>query len=142
MFAAYEERLRHLAGEPALWSRPCPPLVPEAQRAAVAATNATDAPASSERLHTLFEAQAARAPEGTAVVTPSRTLTYLELDALSSQVSIRLLERGADVGSLIAVSMEKGWEQIVAVLAVLKAGAAYLPLDPSLPAERRETLLA
>ena len=52
-----------------------------------------------------------------------------------------LRQHGAQPNRLVAVVMEKGWEQVVAVLGVLKAGAAYLPVDAALPAERQQYLL-
>jgi epothilone synthetase B len=75
------------------------------------------------------------------VVTPERTLSYGELARLSNQVGHWLRERGARPNTLVAVVMDKDWEQVVAVLGVLAAGAAYLPIDPELPAERVTYLL-
>ena len=71
-----------------------------------------------------------------AVVSSHRTLTYLELYRLANQVAYRLRQLGAKPNTLVAVVMEKGWEQVVAVLGVLISGAAYLPVDPYLPTQR------
>ncbi|WP_214321296.1 non-ribosomal peptide synthetase/MFS transporter [Nonomuraea sediminis] len=90
-------------------------------------------------LHEPFEERAAAAPSSPAVVHPGGELSYGELDRLASAVAARL---GDDPGELVAIVMERGWEQIVAALAVHKAGAAYLPIDAGLPAQRRDELLA
>ena len=109
-----------------------------AQRAVI---NATEAPLPEGLLHTAFEAQAQRYPEQPAVVSPRARLTYAELDARANRLARRLRAIGVRPNTLVAVTMEKGWEQVVAVLGVLKAGAAYLPLDPALPPERFAWLL-
>ncbi|HYN22344.1 MAG TPA: amino acid adenylation domain-containing protein [Thermoanaerobaculia bacterium] len=68
-------------------------------------------------------------------------MTYRELSSAAAQIASELRRLGARPGRLVGVVMEKGWEQAVAVLAILRAGAAYLPVDPSLPLERRQFLL-
>jgi amino acid adenylation domain-containing protein len=92
-------------------------------------------------LHTLFREAAARWPQALAVATPGRCLTYRELDDLSDRLAQRLRQLGSGPGSLVAVTMGKGWEQVVAVLGALKAGVAYLPVDPDLPTVRFHELL-
>jgi len=92
-------------------------------------------------LHTLFLNQAAVRPDELAVITPTCRLTYGELHRRALQIAIRLLEAGVAPNTLVAIVMKKGWEQIVAVLGVLYAGAAYLPIATDLPAERRRYLL-
>jgi amino acid adenylation domain-containing protein len=139
MFAAYVDLLRRLDGE-AAWQEPR--LPPPAELAAlVAAATRTAAPVSSSTLAGLFAAQAAAAPLRTAVVAAGRSLTYGELDRWSNRLAALLRRRGARPDTLVAVALEKGWEQAVAVLAVLKSGAAYLPVDPGLPAERFRQLV-
>ncbi|HEY0606683.1 MAG TPA: amino acid adenylation domain-containing protein, partial [Herpetosiphonaceae bacterium] len=80
-------------------------------------------------------------PEQTAVITTTRTLSYADLSRRATELGHWLRERGARPNTLVAVVMEKGWEQVVAALGVLESGAAYLPIDPSLPAERLHYLL-
>ncbi|MEV2278152.1 amino acid adenylation domain-containing protein [Nocardiopsis sp. NPDC049922] len=87
-------------------------------------------------LHRDVVAQAARTPEAVAVVAEGRSLTYAELDAESVRVARCLADGGAGPEHLVAVTMEKGWEQVVACLGVLRAGAAYVPVDPRWPARR------
>src|SRR5262249_14408599 len=69
------------------------------------------------------------------------TLTYEELYRAAHQVGRRLRQLGARPNTLVAVVMEKGWEQVVAVLGILESGAAYLPIDAGLPKERLWYLL-
>lgn len=84
----------------------------------------------------LFLEQAVAAPERTAVISSARSLSYGTLLRESRAWAHRLRQLGVKPNTLVAVVMEKGWEQIVAVLAILEAGAAYLPIDPSFPQER------
>ncbi|WP_437762185.1 amino acid adenylation domain-containing protein [Sorangium sp. So ce281] len=142
MFAAFCDIVRRLAESTEAWHMTAPALIPERQLAERAAINATDGPLPDVRLQDLFAAQAAEQPDHPAVIGVGTTLSYEELDQRSSQLAGLLAQAGARPNSLVAVVMEKGWEQVVAVLGILKAGAAYLPVDPNLPAERRRFLLA
>ncbi|MFC6156233.1 amino acid adenylation domain-containing protein [Kribbella jiaozuonensis] len=87
-------------------------------------------------LHTLFEQQVARTPDAIALVQGDRELTYAELDRRSNAVAWQLVDLGVKPGQLVAVRVARGTEMVVAVLAVLKSGAAYLPLDPGVPESR------
>jgi amino acid adenylation domain-containing protein len=87
-------------------------------------------------LHTLFEQQVARTPDAIAVIQGDRELTYAELDRRSNAVAWQLTDLGVQPGELVAVRIARGTEMVVAVLAVLKAGAGYLPLDPGVPESR------
>jgi amino acid adenylation domain-containing protein len=99
--------------------------------------NDTAAPlAHGQRLHQLFELQAARRPHAVAVVTAARALTYGELDERSSRLARLLRVAGAGAGSLVAIHLGRSPEMIVAVLGALKSGAAYVPLDPAWPRRR------
>ncbi|WP_159066445.1 non-ribosomal peptide synthetase, partial [Streptomyces hygroscopicus] len=89
----------------------------------------------------LFARQAERVPEATAVVFGDRTLTYAELDAASNQLARLLIAEGAGPERIIALALPRSIDMIVAVLAVLKTGAAYLPIDPEHPAQRVEFML-
>ncbi|TCP59138.1 amino acid adenylation domain-containing protein [Tumebacillus sp. BK434] len=104
--------------------------------------NDTDASLEIECLHQLFSAKVPQFRDKIAVKAPMRTLSYEELYHQSNRVAHLLREQGAQPNRLVAVMMEKGWEQIVAVLGVLQAGAAYLPIDPSLPRERIRYLIS
>ncbi len=141
MVEAYRGLLDRLAASEAAWGLPVPPLTPAAELARHAAINATEAPLPEALLHDLFARRAAAQPGAPAVIAEDARLTYAGLDRASAHWARRLRDAGTRPGELVAVVMEKGWEQVVAVLAVLRAGAAYLPADPSLPAERLAYLL-
>ncbi|XYI03830.1 non-ribosomal peptide synthase/polyketide synthase [Sorangium sp. So ce1128] len=144
MARAYDGLLQRLAWDESSWHADARELVPvpAPQLALRARVNATDAPVSDALLHTLFAARAEEHPERPAIVSSSRTLTYGELLRRSTQVGRALRALGARPGALVAVVMEKGWEQAVAVLGILMSGAAYLPIDPAVPPERLGYLLS
>ncbi|MFH8381043.1 amino acid adenylation domain-containing protein [Kitasatospora sp. NPDC018058] len=83
-----------------------------------------------------FERQAADTPELTALVGPDGTLTFAEANARANRLAHRLIARGIGPEQLVAVAGVRTVSTVVAVLAVLKAGAGYLPVDPEMPAER------
>ncbi|HVR07521.1 MAG TPA: amino acid adenylation domain-containing protein, partial [Thermoanaerobaculia bacterium] len=141
MLAAYVEILGRLADREETWREAAPLRVPAAHLALYAAANATAAPAPAGLLHGPFLEQAARQPLGWAVLSPERRLRYGELRRLAGGVGRRLRASGVEPATLVAVVMSKGWEQVVAALGVLAAGAAYLPIDAELPRERRDELL-
>ncbi len=93
-------------------------------------------------LHQLFRAQAARTPTAVAVEAEGNSLTYRELDQQSDRLADRLLRCGVAPETRVAVCAERSLELVAALLGVLKAGAAYVPLDPSYPADRLAYLLA
>ncbi|MYX27488.1 non-ribosomal peptide synthase, partial [Streptomyces sp. SID8381] len=84
----------------------------------------------------LFEERAARTPGATAVVFEDTSLTYAELNAEANRVARLLMERGAGPEGLVALALPRSADLVIVVLAVLKSGAAYLPLDPGHPADR------
>ncbi|SFS42490.1 non-ribosomal peptide synthetase [Saccharopolyspora flava] len=83
-----------------------------------------------------FDEQAARFPERVAVSCSGESLTYAELDAEANRLARLLVERGAGPGTAVALALPRGTRLVAALLAVLKTGAAYLPLDVRHPAER------
>jgi non-ribosomal peptide synthetase component F len=87
-------------------------------------------------VHQLFAAQAARTPDAIALAFPAHQLTYRELDQRANQLAWLLRARGVGPEVLVGVCMPRALELPLALLAVLKAGGAYLPRDPSYPAER------
>ncbi|WP_156670220.1 AMP-binding protein, partial [Mycobacterium sp. E3305] len=89
----------------------------------------------------LFSAQVDRAPEAVAVSCGGGSWTYGELDEASNRLARLLVEYGAGPGECVGLLAERSARAVVAILAVLKTGAAYLPIDPALPAARIEFML-
>ncbi|HKH49292.1 MAG TPA: amino acid adenylation domain-containing protein, partial [Thermoanaerobaculia bacterium] len=87
-------------------------------------------------VHRLVEAQVERTPGAVAVVLDGAAWTYRELDARADRLARRLRELGAGPGAIVGVCLERSLEMVAALLAVLKAGGAYLPLDPDYPEDR------
>lgn len=96
---------------------------------------------SHDTLYTLFESQVENNKDKTAVVSGNRRISYDDLNDFSGCLGSLLYKNGASKNKLVGIVMEKGIEQIVAVLGVLKSGAAYLPISPDLPDERIQYLL-
>ena len=84
----------------------------------------------------LFEEQVARTPDATAIWFPGASITYSALDAQANRLAWRLIAEGIGPEDSVAIALERSPQMIVAVLAVLKSGAAYLPLDPGHPPDR------
>ena len=84
----------------------------------------------------LFAAQVARTPEAVAISCEGRSLTYRELEEASNRLAHLLFGQGVGAGECVALLLSRSVEAVVAILAVLKTGAAYLPIDPALPAAR------
>ncbi|MEU1231974.1 amino acid adenylation domain-containing protein [Streptomyces sp. NPDC005828] len=141
MFAAYQRMLHELCRDPEAWRRPRPALVPAADLAVRAEANDTDGPVPDGLLHEAVLEQAEATPDAPAVISQALTLTYADLDRRSNQVGHALRAQGAGPGDLVAIVMDKGWEQVVAALGILRAGAAYVPIDARVPVERLHVLL-
>ncbi len=87
-------------------------------------------------LHELFEARVDTTPHAAALISDEQTLTYLELDRLSNQIARNLCFLGVGRGKFVGLYLERSVNPIISILGVLKAGAAYVPIDPVYPAER------
>lgn len=92
-------------------------------------------------VHELIATQTARTPEAIALICADERLTYRELDGRANRLAQHLQMLGAGPDSLIAVCCDRSLEMMIAVLAVLKAGAAYVPIDPTYPADRVSYML-
>ena len=93
-------------------------------------------PATGVSIPVLFAAQVARTPEAVAITFEGRSMTYREVEEAANRLAHLLAGQGAGPGQCVALLLERSAEAIVAMLAVLKTGAAYLPIDPMLPAAR------
>ncbi|MBT5229921.1 MAG: amino acid adenylation domain-containing protein, partial [Methylococcales bacterium] len=141
MFAAYNQLLEQLCAFSATWQEKYFGLLPEYQYITRKAYNNTTEPLSTGLLYSPFLQQVDVQPDAIAIISEQKTLTYQQLEWQSSLLAEELSLAGASRNQLIAVVMEKGWEQALACLAITRAGAAYLPIDPSLPSDRVRYLL-
>ncbi|MFE6524065.1 non-ribosomal peptide synthase/polyketide synthase [Streptomyces sp. NPDC057794] len=116
-------------------------LSPEQERQVTRDWNATARPVPEKTLPELFARQAARTPRATALVAGDVRLDYATLDARAERLAHHLVARGAGPERLVALRLPRTADMIVAILAVWKAGAGYLPLDPALPGDRVRFLL-
>ncbi|MFJ6721770.1 amino acid adenylation domain-containing protein [Streptomyces sp. NPDC091259] len=135
------ELLEWLADDEERWGTRLPSLLPAEEARQREAYNRTDGHLPEGLLHESFFALAERDPHRPAVVTRTRTLGYGELAGRARVIAARLTALGVRPNDLVAVVMEKGWEQSAAVLGILASGAAYLPVDAELPEERIRFLL-
>ncbi|WP_330456385.1 amino acid adenylation domain-containing protein [Streptomyces sp. NBC_00820] len=140
-FAAFEAAVRRLADSDAAWGQASVVDLPEAQRERRERVSRTERPRAERLLHDAVFAQALTTPDRPAVIAGDRQLTYGQLAAAARSVAAGLAADGDPAGRLVGIVMDKGWEQIAAVLGTLLAGAAYLPVDTDQPAARRTTVL-
>ncbi|WP_274506930.1 non-ribosomal peptide synthetase [Streptomyces murinus] len=117
-------------------------LLTEEERAAVLATPEDVPPRAEATLTGLFEAQVARTPGATAVTCGELSLTYRELNERANRLAHRLVARGMGPEQVVALALPRSADLVVAILATLKAGAAYLPLDPAHPPARLAHMVA
>ena len=141
MFEAYCDLLRRLANEEESWQEGAVRLLPATQIEKREKINETDVPRSSEILQTLFTKQVLKNRQKIAVIDSRRSLNYGEVSAHANHIGNLLRDNGVRPNELVAIVMEKGWEQVVAVLGVLISGAAYLPISSDIPRERLKHLL-
>lgn len=125
------ERLLILATHQACWSDPSPELIAPEQLAVIAANNDSFANFGSGRLHDGFLASARRRPAAIALIGEGRAFTYADVESRTRHVARALAQAGVGHGDAVGIAMPKTWAQVVAVLAILRAGGVYVPLDGS-----------
>ncbi|MGW1727842.1 amino acid adenylation domain-containing protein [Streptomyces sp. NPDC002306] len=128
--------LRRLAATPHLRAAQVDVLDPAERHWLLSEFNDTAVPVEPASVAALVQAQTARTPDATAVAADGASLTYRELDERAERLAGELTARGVRAESLVAVSLPRSADLVVALLAVLKAGGAYLPLDPKYPSHR------
>ncbi|WP_411810134.1 bacitracin non-ribosomal peptide synthetase BacC [Bacillus paralicheniformis] len=101
----------------------------------------TDYP-KNKTLHELFEEQAMKTPDQTALVFGAQRMTYRELNKKANQTARLLREKGIGRGSVAAIIAERSFEMIIGIIGILKAGGAYLPIDPETPKDRMAFMLS
>ncbi|HXB21453.1 MAG TPA: amino acid adenylation domain-containing protein, partial [Candidatus Solibacter sp.] len=116
-------------------------LTAEERRTVLQDFNATAHSVPWTTLTALLERQAERTPDSTAVLFGNESLTYAELNERSNRMAHYFISQGAGPESLVGIALERSFEMVVALLATLKAGAAYLPLDPEYPQARLAQML-
>ncbi|HLN61119.1 MAG TPA: amino acid adenylation domain-containing protein [Symbiobacteriaceae bacterium] len=118
------------------------PILSEAERRQLAEWNATARAYPGDRMiHERFADQALQTPDRIALTCEEQHLSYAELNRCANRVAHFLRKRGVTRGTLVAVGMERSVEMVVGLLAILKAGAAYIPIDPTYPDERVAAML-
>lgn len=142
MFAHHVEELRRLADDPDGWDVPTSAGLPAAQQAVRAAVNTSGAAPSGEALHDGFFRKAEVQPDAPALYASSGELSYAQLRRQALAVAAALRETGVEPGDAVAVMGPKNAEQVPALLGVLAAGGAYLPIGVDQPTERAARILA
>src|SRR6185369_17707913 len=135
--------LEAVAADPAQRVSALPMMRASEQQLLVTAWNdtAADYPRQS-CLHQLFDLQATRTPDALALIDGERRLTYRELQGRANRLAHYLRARGVGPGGLVGACLERSAEAFVGLLGILKAGAAYVPLDPAYPPSRLAFMLA
>src|SRR5205823_9072779 len=128
--------LEAVAGDPAVPLGRIDILTDSERDQVLEAWNDTDRDVARLAFPALFEAQVARTPDAPAVLSETGALSYAELEARANRLAHLLIERGAGPERIVALALPRSVEIVVAQLAVVKAGAAYLPVDPAYPPER------
>jgi len=138
----YLRLLTAVAAEPSLRLGELPLLAPAERHQVLAEWNETTHFAAPLCLHELFAARAAARPGAIAATCGEESVTYRELDARANRLAHRLRSLGVGPEVLVGLCIERSLDMVVAILGVLKAGGAYLPLDPAYPKERLAFVLA
>ena len=142
MLGHFEKLLTAVVGNPDLRLGQIPIISTEEQRQVLFDWNRTAADYFRDLpLHKAFESQADRSPNATALRFTATEWSYRQLNDEANRLAHLLIEKGVQPGSLVGVFLERSPEMVVALLSVLKAGAAYVPLDPAYPLERLRFLI-
>lgn len=139
--SVYEALLRDLMGSSEAWDRPdARHLLPDTYGTVWTSYNDTAQDLPKGLLHEGFADAAQKNPDKTAIVSARGSKTFKDLDNISNHLAIDLIASGAKPNDLVGVVAPKGWEQVAAVLAITKAGAAYLPIEADYPVDRIQAI--
>ena len=141
MWQGYQRLLGRLADDPAAWEQASFDLLPPAQRERRAEANRTEAPLPDGLLHDGLARSAQRWPHKPAVVDGRRSMSYAQLHCHANRLAHALRGAGLIPGERVGIGLPKGWQQVVAVYGVLRAGGVYVPVDPAWPDQRRAQVL-
>ncbi|MCY1078721.1 non-ribosomal peptide synthetase [Archangium lansingense] len=142
MMRHFQVLLEAIAAHPHTALRDLPLLTSEERQQVLLAWNDTRADFPREStLHSLFQAQALRTPDAVALAFEDSTLTYRQLDESSTRLALHLRSLGSGPSVRIALCLERSLEMVVALLAILKSGASWVPVDPEYPADRQSFML-
>lgn len=141
MFAAYISLLETMADNKQCWSQKTPSLIEVGEDAQRVAVNATEKELPQETLTSLFVKSVEAHGTNTAIIDERRNLTYDELIKEATTMAKALVAEGIKNQEVVAICLEKGWEQIVAITAILLAGGIYLPLNYKAPEERNKKII-
>ncbi|WP_256758213.1 non-ribosomal peptide synthetase [Cohnella sp. WQ 127256] len=137
-FALYVRILREFAEHPTGTLQELPVMQDRERKRILYDFNATQVVYAKEKtLHALLEEQAEKTPEQVALKLDQTVMTYRELNGLANQVARMLLSSGVKMGDHVGLLAERGFDMIVGMYAILKAGAAYVPIDPEYPDDRK-----
>ena len=128
--------LEQIIADPAVAIGAIEVITPAERSLVVRQWNDTELPVPVQTLATMFEAVVAASPDAVAVTAAMRSLTYAELNARANALAAELIERGAGPDQVVAIAARRSVDYVVALLAVVKAGGAYLPIDPQYPGPR------
>ena len=142
MLIHYQELLQKLVNDSKVPVRSISPLTPEEQKTLLYGFNDTRVVYPSEHtLVTLFENQVKKQPDSKAVFFEGKSLTYKELDERSNQLAHYLLDQGVKPEKMVGICLSRSLDMIVGILGIVKAGAAYVPVDPGYPLSRIDYML-
>jgi amino acid adenylation domain-containing protein/non-ribosomal peptide synthase protein (TIGR01720 family) len=142
MVRHWQSLLRGLVASPSSRVGDLPLLsAPECQRLLSQWNAAHDMPAAQSGVHQLFEVQARQRPQAVALLLDEQRMSYAELNQAANRLAHYLMAQGIGPEALVGVAVERSFDMVVCLLAVLKAGAAYVPLDPQYPRERLAHML-